>query len=82
METSPEEAKISNHLGRERAEYAAGYRTRYEELDRLTEEVQLLKRNVGELQEQLQKAYIRIKELSETHDQISDVQRRQMELDV
>ena len=43
------------------------------EADRLTEENRLLKNNVRELQEQLQNAYIRIKELTES---------KQMELDV
>ena len=41
--------------------------------DILTEENRLLKNNVRELQEQLQNAYIRIKELTES---------KQMELDV
>ena len=43
------------------------------ELDMLTEENRLLKNNVRELQEQLQNAYIRIKELPES---------KQMELDI
>ena len=43
------------------------------ELDMLTEENRLLKNNVRELQEQLQNAYIRIKELTES---------KQMELDI
>ena len=43
------------------------------EADILTEENRLLKNNVRELQEQLQNAYIRIKELTES---------KQMELDV
>ena len=43
------------------------------EADMLTEENRLLKNNVRELQEQLQNAYIRIKELTES---------KQMELDV
>ena len=43
------------------------------EADMLTEENRLLKNNVRELQEQLQNAYIRIKELTES---------KQMELDI
>ena len=43
------------------------------EADMLTEENRLLKNNVRELQEQLQNAYVRIKELTEP---------KQMELDV
>ena len=43
------------------------------EADILTEENRLLKNNVRELQEQLQNAYVRIKELTEP---------KQMELDV
>ena len=43
------------------------------EADILTEENRLLKNNVRELQEQLQNAYIRIKELTES---------KQMELDI
>ena len=42
-------------------------------VDILTEENRLLKNNVRELQEQLQNAYIRIKELTES---------KQMELDI
>ena len=43
------------------------------EADMLTEENKLLKNNVRELKEQLQNAYIRIKELTES---------KQMELDI
>ena len=45
--SSPEEEKISNHLGREQAEAAAFQPVKsYDELDRLTEENRLLKRNI------------------------------------
>tara|TARA_B100000029_G_scaffold326384_1_gene318848 strand:- start:208 stop:450 length:243 start_codon:yes stop_codon:yes gene_type:complete len=72
--SSPEEEKISNHLGRERAEASAFQPVKsYDELDRLSEENWILKKNVKELQEQLQNAYVRIKELTEP---------KQMELDV
>tara|TARA_Y100001963_G_scaffold156852_1_gene251474 strand:- start:1707 stop:1874 length:168 start_codon:yes stop_codon:yes gene_type:complete len=45
----------------------------WDSVDILTEENRILKKNVKELQEQLQNAYIRIKELTEP---------KQMELDV
>ena len=45
----------------------------WDSVDILTEENRLLKNNVRELQEQLQNAYIRIKELTES---------KQMELDI
>ena len=45
----------------------------WDSVDILTQENRLLKNNVRELQEQLQNAYIRIKELTES---------KQMELDV
>ena len=45
----------------------------WDSVDILTEENRILKHNVKELQEQLQNAYIRIKELTES---------KQMELDV
>ena len=45
----------------------------WDSVDILTEENRILKHNVKELQEQLQNAYIRIKELTES---------KQMELDI
>ena len=45
----------------------------WDSVDILTQENRLLKNNVRELQEQLQNAYIRIKELKES---------KQMELDI
>ncbi len=45
----------------------------WDSVDILTQENRLLKNNVRELQEQLQNAYIRIKELTES---------KQMELDI
>lgn len=73
--TSPEEEKISNHLGRERAEVAAFKPVKsYEELDRIMAENWILRNKVSELQKQLQDAYIRIRELKE------DRHNKQMEL--
>ena len=71
--SSPEEKKISNHLGRERAE----------SLDRLTEENILLRNNGKELQGQLQQSYKRIAELRTTVDLATEIQKeKQMELDI
>ena len=69
--SSPEEEKISNHLGWQ-DNGLDGLGKVFTELDDVKKENTLLKNNVKELQEQLQNAYKRIKELS--------VDKSQMEL--
>ena len=63
----------SNYIVRKMQEDRMKNKPYPSEADMLTEENRLLKNNVRELQEQLQNAYIRIKELTES---------KQMELDV
>ena len=64
---------LSNYIIRKMREDRMKNKPYPSEADILTEENRLLKNNVRELQEQLQNAYIRIKELTES---------KQMELDV
>ena len=63
----------SNYIVRKMREDRMKNKPYPSEADMLTEENRLLKNNVRELQEQLQNAYIRIKELTES---------KQMELDI
>ena len=69
--SSPEEEKISNYLGWQ-DNGLDGLGKVFTELDDVKKENKLLKNNVKELQEQLQNAYKRIKELN--------VDKSQMEL--
>ena len=62
----------SNYIVRKMREERMN-KSSWDSVDILTQENRLLKNNVRELQEQLQNAYIRIKELTES---------KQMELDI